>query len=51
MIRGSTRPATARFIAGLAAKAKRVAEARMRARQDDRRWREPGLLWPLFGDR
>jgi len=38
----------------LTAKAARLAEARKREREleqrkDPRRWRKPGLVWPLFG--
>ena len=44
---------SARLAARLAAKAERLgkahAEARfLRRRRDARRWRLPGLLWPLF---
>jgi len=44
-----------RFVARLAAQARRLgearAEARVRARRGDaRRWRLARLLWPLFGE-
>ena len=39
----------ARFVARLAARAARIAEARAEARlQGERRWRLARLLWPLF---
>ena len=39
----------ARFVARLAARAARIAEARVEARRHGaRRWRLPRLLWPLF---
>jgi hypothetical protein len=40
----------ARFVARLAARAARIAEARIEARRRGaRRWRIARLLWPLFG--
>jgi hypothetical protein len=40
----------ARFVARLAARARRIAEARAEApRHGARRWRLARLLWPLFG--
>lgn len=51
MIRGRATPPPAPFAAALAAKARRLAEARLAARRDEGFWRKPRLLWPLFGDR
>lgn len=49
MIHGQAEPPAAPFVARLAAKARRIAEAAALARRDDARWRKPALLWPLFG--
>jgi len=50
VIRATPGPA-APFVARLAGKAQRIAEAHIAARHDARRWRKASLLWPLFGDR
>ena len=37
------------FVARLEAKARAIAEAKLSARRDDpRRWRRAGWVWPLF---
>lgn len=40
----------AAFVSRLEKAARRLGEARAREREGDaRRWRMPGVLWPLFG--
>jgi hypothetical protein len=51
VIRAVASPASAAFVARLAAQARRLAEARLAAAQDEHRWRSSRWLWPLFGER
>lgn len=51
MIGGKTSPPAAAFVAALAAKARRIAQAHATTRRTEHGWRKPALLWPLFGDR